>query len=311
MHPQMTLCRQSTPAKTTWNPKVYSGIILEPAAIKRYQQMIGMCIWLITLGRVDIHFPIAILNKFSAVATKEHYKDLIRVFKYLNKYPNKYIPVRDEEIKLEIPDKAQVWIIEDMKKYYPDSDGEWDEKYPVPLGDPVTITTFVDADHAADLYNRRSHTRGFIFLGATLFKSICKQQKQVTKSTYGAEFTALLHALEDTIETIHMLCSIGVAVNLPARILCDNLGVVDNATVPGSTLKKKQVCITYHRARECIAAKLIVVYHIDGKTNVTDINTKVISRADFTGHLDHLLGSNGITWSHTPDDNMSEDIEKE
>jgi len=56
---------------------------------------------------------------------------------------------------------------------------------------------------------------------------------------------------------------------------------------------------------------LIVLYHIDGKTNVADINTKVISRADFTGHLDHLFGSNGITWNHIPDDNTSEDLEKE
>jgi len=50
---------------------------------------------------------------------------------------------------------------------------------------------------------------------------------------------------------------------------------------PGSSslcsLKKKHCTVAYHKARECIAAGIIRIAKEDGKTNMADILTKLVT----------------------------------
>jgi hypothetical protein len=50
----------------------------------KFQKLLGICQWLVTLGRIDIYFSIMRITQFSAAPRKGHYFVMVRVFKYLN-----------------------------------------------------------------------------------------------------------------------------------------------------------------------------------------------------------------------------------
>jgi hypothetical protein len=74
----------------------------------------------------------------------------------------------------------------------------------------------------------------------------------------------------------YKLRMMGVEVDGPTNVFCDNDSVVKNATRPESTLKKKHNAIAYHRTREAQAAGIIRIAKEDGKTNLADLFTKLL-----------------------------------
>jgi hypothetical protein len=78
----------------------------------------------------------------------------------------------------------------------------------------------------------------------------------------------------------------GVPIDGPANVVCDNRGVVRNASIPKSTLTKKHSAINYHSVRA--AAGIIRVGKEDGETNAADLLTKTLTgqkRWDICWHL--------------------------
>ena len=173
----------------------------------------------------------------------------------------------------------------DMKKFYVDAVDEWDPAWPKPQGEPVTVTTFVDANHASDKINRRSSTGLIIFIQSTPYKWFTKRQTSTEAATFGSEFMALRVAVEQTIGLIHTLRSIGIKVKTPVSLFCDNRGVVDNCSRPGSPLQKKHLSIAYHLVRQAHALGLIFVFHINSEDNPADILTKSVSHYVFKRHI--------------------------
>ena len=68
----------------------------------------------------------------------------------------------------------------------------------------------------------------------------------------------------------------GVEVDGPTNLFCENDAVVLNTTRPDSTLKKKHNAIAYHRAREAQAAGIVRIAKEDGETNLADLFTKLL-----------------------------------
>ena len=108
-------------------------------------------------------------------------------------------------------------------------------------------------------------------------------------STYSAEFCAMRTAAEEAISIRYMLRSLGVPVVEPTKVFGDNLGVIQNASCQDAVLQKKHVAITFHCVRECVAAKIIEPYHIEGKDNFADIFTKPVDGTLFRYHAWDLL----------------------
>ncbi|MGH7955040.1 MAG: Ty1/Copia family ribonuclease HI [Gloeomargaritales cyanobacterium] len=75
----------------------------------------------------------------------------------------------------------------------------------------------------------------------------------------------------------YKLRMLGVPLDGPANGFCDNNSVVQNVSNPASTLKKKHNSIAYHKVRESTAAGIIRVCHEEGKFNVADMLTKILS----------------------------------
>ena len=143
-----------------------------------------------------------------------------------------------------------------------------------PLGRPVTIRTYVDANHAGNLANRRSHTGILIYINNSPIIWYSKRQNTVETSSFGSEFVALRIATELNEALRYKLRTFGVPLNGPSEILCDNKSVVTNSSVPTSVLNKRHNAICYHRVREAQAAGIIRVGWIEGKDNLADLFTK-------------------------------------
>ena len=101
-------------------------------------------------------------------------------------------------------------------------------------------------------------------------------------------------AIEEAIAIASLLKFIGIPVMNKVRILGNNKGVIDNASIPGSALKKKHTSIAYHKVRECIAVDLCEIFHIKGIDNPADILTKALSNELFYPHISKLMFDQGI-----------------
>ena len=76
----------------------------------------------------------------------------------------------------------------------------------------------------------------------------------VEASTYGAEFVALRLGVEQIRANRMFLRSIGVSLDGPTWVLCDNLTVVHSVSAPGQVLRKKNLALAFHIAREAVAS---------------------------------------------------------
>jgi hypothetical protein len=138
------------------------------------------------------------------------------------------------------------------------------------------MTCFVDADHAGCHETRRSHTGIIIFLQRTPITWYSKRQNTVESSTFGSEFVAMKTAIEQIEALRYKLRMMGIPVDGPTSVFCDNESVFKNVTKPESTLKKKHNAIAYHRVREAVAAGIVRIAWEDGRFNLADVLTKLM-----------------------------------
>ena len=75
----------------------------------------------------------------------------------------------------------------------------------------------------------------------------------------------------------YKLRMMGIKVDGPTNVFCDNDYLVKNTTRPESTLKKKHNAIAYHRTREAQAAGIVRIAKEDGETNLADLFTKLLA----------------------------------
>jgi hypothetical protein len=117
---------------------------------------------------------------------------------------------------------------------------------PEPLGSSINMTAFVDANHAGNVVTRRSHTGIIIYLQNTPIVWHSCRQNTVETSTFGSEFVALRCARDLIVALRYKLRMFGVPMEGHTKVLCDNQGVVKNASIPESVLSKKHNAINYH-----------------------------------------------------------------
>ena len=140
----------------------------------------------------------------------------------------------------------------------------------------MTMSCFVDADHAGCRETRRSHTGIIIFLQRAPITWYSKRQNTVETSSFGSEFVAMKTAVEQVEALRYKLRMMGIPVNGPTNVFCDNESVFRNTTKPESVLKKKHNAIAYHRTREAIAAGIVRIAWEDGRFNIADVLTKLM-----------------------------------
>ena len=95
-----------------------------------------------------------------------------------------------------------------------------------PLGLPVDISCFVDADHAGNLLTWHSHSGILIFLNKALVLWYSKQQNTVESSTFGSEFVAMRIATNLIVSLRYKLRMFGVPLVGPANVFVTTKGLL-------------------------------------------------------------------------------------
>lgn len=126
----------------------------------------------------------------------------------------------------------------------------------------MQINVFVDANHARNKVNHHSQTGILLYLNRAPILWYSKMLKTVETSTFGSEFVALRIATEQIKAMRYKLRMMGIPFEGAANVLVDNKTVVNNSTVPSSTLQRKHNSICYHFMREAVAAGIIRIAHI-------------------------------------------------
>ena len=86
-----------------------------------------------------------------------------------------------------------------------------------------------------------------------------------------------MHIIVDMLESLrYKLRMFGVPLDGPSNVFCYNNSVGINATIPTSTLKKKHNSIAYHRVREAVAAKILLIAKVASAENLADVFTKCL-----------------------------------
>jgi hypothetical protein len=96
-------------------------------------------------------------------------------------------------------------------------------------------------------------------------------------------------AVEEVVAMRYMLRCFRVKVKHASFLFGDNLGMVQNATIKDSLLKKKHVAISYHKVRESAACGIVHPTKINGKYNFADVLTKSQTNKDFARLLSALM----------------------
>ena len=163
-----------------------------------------------------------------------------------------------------------------MKDLYRDAEEDLPPNAPPPRGRPVQVNCFVDSDHAGDRATRRSQSGILLYCNSAPIVWHSKKQNTVEASTFGAEFVALRVASELITSLRYKLRMLGIPIDGPANVFCDNESVWKNSTFAESTLKKKHLSICFHTIRECVAAGIVIPHKVHTDSNLADMLTKAL-----------------------------------
>jgi len=195
----------------------------------------------------------AMMAPYSALPRVGHIEALYNIFTYLMMHDESALAF--DATKPDIDESAFQEV--DWKDFYGEVEEELPPKMPEPLGRPVTISCFVDANHAGNVVTRWSHSGVLIFLMNAPIIWFSKRQNTVESSSFGSEFVAARIARDLIVSLRIKLRMFGCPIDGPANVFCDNQGVVKNASLLESTLSKKHNAINYHVVREAAAAGIL------------------------------------------------------
>ena len=147
---------------------------------------------------------------------------------------------------------------------------------PKPRGNSVSTHYFVYANHAGNKVTCRSQTGILIFVNRAPIIAFSKRQNTVETITFGSEVTALKNAVEIVEALRYKLRIIGVPIEVPTNVFCENESVYNNVLTPESVLKKNHHSIAYYRCREAVSALTIRIAKEPTATNLSDLFTKML-----------------------------------
>ena len=126
----------------------------------------------------------------------------------------------------------------DWYEFYRDAKERLPNNSPKPRGNMVLTHCFVDSDHAGDKVTRRSQTGILIFVNWAPILWYSKRQNTVEMSTFGGEFIAMKTAVEQVESLRYKLHMLGVPLEGPTNMICDNEVVFKNTSILDSTLRR-------------------------------------------------------------------------
>ena len=232
------------------------------------------------------------LSSFRSAPRVGHLDRAKQVVGYLNKMRESVIRIRTHEPDYsDLPEQVYDW----QASVYGDVEEDIPSDAPIPLGNPVTLTHYVNANLYHDMITGRSVTGILHIINGTPIDWYSKKQATVETATYGSEFIAARTCVEQVIDLRNTLRYLGVPVHGKSYVFGDNESVVHSSSRPHARLHKRHNALSFHRVREAIAAGILSFNHIDGERNAADILSKHWGYRQIWPLLQPLLFSPGDT----------------
>jgi hypothetical protein len=159
----------------------------------------------------------------------------------------------------------------------------------------VSLWGYCDANYAGCIDTRRSTTGYAIFGDGMLLGSGSRLQPSVALATAEAEFMALTMIITSIVWFSSLLMELGIEVELPILIFCDNKSAICIAKTATVNFKySKHIDVRQMYCREIInrdGGGFIDVIYCKSEGNISDIMTKQLPRTKFVELRDFLLGN--------------------
>jgi hypothetical protein len=275
--------KPSTPMQTGHRPELDVSSVLGPDQANYFQSLIGILRWAVKLGRINIHIDVALLSSHLAEPRLGHLEQALHIFSYLKYHTTSHL-VFDPNYVVRENAGFQKY---DWKDFYHDANEAIPHNVPVPRGHVVQMNVFIDANHAGNKVTRQSHTGIIIYLNCSPILWFSKAQNTVKSSTFRSELIAMRILVELLESMRYKLRMMGIPIDGPANVFCDNKSVVTNATLPTSTLKNHN-SIAYHCVREAVAAGILQIAKLHTSENLVDI-TKSLAGSQLKQLIQKIL----------------------
>jgi hypothetical protein len=145
----------------------------------------------------------------------------------------------------------------------------------------VKLVGYTDSDWAGDIETRKS-TSGYAFhLGTGAISWSSKKQPVVALSTAEAEYIAATSCATQTVWLRKILEVMHQKQNTPTEIYCDNKSAIALSKNPVFHGRSKHIDIRFHKIRELIDEKEVVIEYCPTEEQIADIFTKPLKTESF------------------------------
>jgi hypothetical protein len=263
---------RTVPMPDKTQPEMDTSAELDAGGRGKYQSLIGILQWIVTLGRFDIACAVMTMSRFRTAPRVGHLALLGNVFGYLRKYPDGAIRFRTDTPNYEdqYTPKTSNW----ERTVYGEPFEEIPADMPEPKGKMVRQSGKFDANLQHDLVTGRSAMGTFHMVQGTVIHFSSKRQSTVETATYATEFIAGRTCLDESIAIRYELRMLGAPLEGPIWLFGDNKVMIESSSEPSGRLAKRHLILSWHRLREKAAMKIVYYLHIDSKENVSDCLTK-------------------------------------
>ncbi|KAJ9520604.1 hypothetical protein QJQ45_007493 [Haematococcus lacustris] len=219
------------------------GVQQQSEAGHSFAEVIGSLQHLAVVSRPDISHAVGVLAKFMAAPTKEHWRVLRGVLRY-------------------VADTAAMGLM---------------------YGASAGLVGFCDADFAGDTDTRRSTTGHVFMLHGGAVSWSSRRQPTVAASTTESEYMACSAAGKEGLWLRGVLAdlSLGSAVVQPVTIMCDNEAALTLVKHPIASARSKHIDVLHHFVRERVARGELVFKFCGSAANVADVFTKALPSVKF------------------------------
>nr|XP_016505380.1 PREDICTED: uncharacterized mitochondrial protein AtMg00810-like [Nicotiana tabacum] len=179
--------------------------------IRLYQRLIGRLLYL-EITRRDISYAVQVLSQFMNAPQQSHYDIALRVVKYIKNCPGQGLLMSSKRSR--------------------------------------KVSTFCDVDWASCSVTRKSVTGFCIKLGDSMISWKSKKQSTVSRISAEVEYRSMANIVAELTWINGLLEELGMQVDLPMELYCDNKAAIQIASNPMYHERTKHIKINCHFIRE-------------------------------------------------------------
>jgi hypothetical protein len=221
---------RTVPMPDKVQPELDTSAELDAGERGKYQSLISILQWIVTLGRFDIACAVMTMSRFRTAPRLGHLTLLGNVFGYLRKYPDGAIRFRTSIPNYEdrYTPKTSDW----ERPVYGEPFEEIPSDMPEPKGKMVRQSGMFDANLQHDLVTGRSAMGTFHMVQDMVIHFSSTRRSTVETATYAAEFITGRTCLDEAIAIRDELRMLGAPLEGPIWLFGDNKAMIESSSEP-------------------------------------------------------------------------------